>query len=388
MGSDSLLESDKVYGVAELTLLVKGLLEEYFGSVWVEGEISNYKHHSSGHRYFSLKDESASLRCVMWRTTARRLRFEPADGQRVRAFGSMTVYPPQGSYQLVVSQLVDAGIGPLEIAFQKLKEKLLKEGLFDVERKRPLPVYPATVGVVTSPTGAAVVDITETIAQRFPGMTIILTPVRVQGEGAAEQIVAAIGALNRRDDIDVLIVGRGGGSLEHEVDFTIADGVADFRAPTPTAAAERITDGWVRVRHELPQIMTRLDRAVRAGIGRHRQQWERLQNSHALRRPADLMHLWSQRLDDTTERLERAAKLRADYLSQRVESMSGRLNALAPKAVLQRGYSITRILGESNALRDVSGLAAGMTLETTLSAGRLVSELTEATETRKSDNPE
>jgi exodeoxyribonuclease VII large subunit len=399
-----LADPDKVYGVSEITALIKGLLEDAFDTVWVEGEISNYKHHSSGHRYFSLKDERASIRCVMWRTTAQRsLKFAPADGQRVRALGALSVYPPHGSYQLVVNRLVDAGIGPLEIAFQKLKEKLLKEGLFDEDRKRPLPEFPSTVGVVTSPTGAAFVDITRTIAQRFPGMQVVLAPARVQGEGAAEEIVAAIRALNRRSDIDVIIAGRGGGSLEdlwpfneeivarvlaasriptiaavgHEVDFTIADFVADYRAPTPTGAAERITDGWVQARHQLPQVLGRLHRAITGTLTYRRQQWERLQSSHALRRPADLLHLWSQRLDETSERMTRAISQRTKSETQHLQSAAGRLEALAPKAVLKRGYSITRIRGEKEALRSPEGLSSGQHIETTLSDGRIISEVTE-----------
>ncbi len=393
-------DTDKVYGVGELTMLVKGLIEESFEGVWVQGELSNYKHHSSGHRYFSLKDESATLRCVMWRTTAARLRMQLADGQRVRAYGSLSVYPPQGSYQLIVTQMVDAGIGPLEIAFQKLKEKLLKEGLFETDRKRPLPSYPSTVGVVTSATGAAFVDITETIMQRYPGMRIILAPARVQGEGAATEIVGAIKALNRRDDIDVIIAGRGGGSLEdlwpfneeivaraiadsripvvsavgHEVDFTIADLVADYRAPTPTGAAERITDGWVQVRHQFPQLVDRLWRAIDGRMTWRRQQWERMRSSHALRRPADLLTVWAQRLDETTDRLDRAVNQHRASLVQRFTSLAGHLNALGPESVLKRGYSITRILGDKTALRDPQGVKPGTKLETTLGTGRLISE--------------
>lgn len=393
-------DPDKVYGVGELTMLVKGLIEESFEGVWVEGELSNYKHHSSGHRYFSLKDESATLRCVMWRSTAARLRMQLADGQRLRAFGSLSVYPPQGSYQLVVTQLVDAGIGPLEIAFQKLKEKLLKEGLFDADRKRPLPEFPTTVGVVTSATGAAFVDITETIMQRYPGLRIVLAPARVQGEGAAEQIVAALGALNSRDDIDVIIAGRGGGSLEdlwpfneeivaraiaasripvvsavgHEVDFTIADLVADYRAPTPTGAAERITDGWVQARHQFPILANRLIRAIDGRLTWRRQQWERLRNSHALRKPADLLAVWVQRLDETTDRFDRAITQNRNYLAQRLKAVTGHLNALAPEAVLKRGYSITRVAGDKTAIRDPMGIKPGTKLETTLSAGRLLSK--------------
>ena len=403
--SADMLTPDKVFTISEITGIIKDVLESSFPEIWVEGEVSNYKHHTSGHRYFSLKDESATLRCVMWRTTARGLRFEPDNGKRVRAFGSLNVYPPQGSYQLVCAQLVDAGIGPLEIAFQKIKEKLLREGLFDVDRKQPLPEYPATVGIVTSPTGAAIADMTRTIAQRFRGIQIVLAPARVQGEGAAEEIAAAIAVFNRRDDIDVLIVGRGGGSLEdlwpfneeivaraiadsripvvsavgHEVDFTIADMVADFRAPTPTGAAERITDGWVRARHEFGPLVNRLARGVAGLVLSYRQQWERLHRSHALRRPADLFQIWSQRLDDTTERMARAVLQANATRRSALDATLGKLGALSPDGVLQRGYSITRLAGSRDALRGVKQLKRGQQIETTLAEGRIVSAVSETT---------
>ncbi|MBI5868856.1 MAG: exodeoxyribonuclease VII large subunit [candidate division Zixibacteria bacterium] len=399
----NLLNSDKVYSIGELTGLIKDVLESAFAGVWVEGEISNYKLASSGHRYFSLKDASASLRCAMWRGAGRGrvLAFEPKDGMRVRAFGSLSVYPPRGDYQLIVSELIEIGVGPLEVAFQKLKEKLLKEGLFAEERKRLLPPFPASVGVVTSPTGAAFVDITRTITQRFPGMRIILAPVRVQGAEAAGEIIAAISAMNRRSDIDVLIVGRGGGSLEdlwpfneeivaraiaasripvvsavgHEVDFTIADFVADFRAPTPTGAAERITDNWVLARTAVPQTMARLRRAVVNRANWYRQQWSKLHGSHALRRPADLLHLWTQRLDETNERLSRGTQQRLQKSRHDIDAISGKLMALSPEAVLRRGYSITRLVGGSRTLRDATLVTPGSRLDTTLASGHIISEV-------------
>ncbi|GAB4318326.1 MAG: exodeoxyribonuclease VII large subunit [Candidatus Zixiibacteriota bacterium] len=398
------LDAEKVFSISEITQLIKATLEDSFIDIWVEGEISNYTRAASGHRYFSLKDDTATLRAVMWRGTAAGLKFELESGKRVRAFGSLSVYAPRGEYQLICRQIVDAGIGPLEIAFQKIKEKLMREGLFDTARKRPLPEYPATVGIVTSPTGAAIRDITSTIVARFPAMQMILAPVRVQGEGAKEEIAAAIAAFNRRPDIDVLIVGRGGGSLEdlwafneevvaraiyesripvvsavgHEVDFTIADMVADFRAPTPTAAAERITDNWVRARHEFALLVNRLTRGAFGLIEAYRERWERLYRSHALRKPADLFHTWSQRLDETTARLLRSARQLTTTRQVALAATVGKLEALSPKAVLNRGYSITRLAGERDALRNTRGLKPGQMIETTLSEGRVVSEISHA----------
>jgi exodeoxyribonuclease VII large subunit len=399
-------DPERVYAIGEITDLVKGTLEESIGTVWVEGELSNYKHHSSGHRYFSLKDESASLRGVMWRQVGRALGFEPADGMRVRAYGKITVYPPQGTYQLVVSRLEAIGVGPLEVAFRKLKEKLQAEGLFDEEFKRPLPEFPEVVGVVTSATGAAFADITETIRAQFRGMKIVLCPARVQGQGAANEIADAIATLNRREDVAVIIAGRGGGSLEdlwpfneevtaraifdsripiisavgHEVDFTIADGVADYRAATPTSAARAVTEGWARATEELPVLSDRLQRAVTGQCAQYRLHLDRLRQSHALRRPADLVGVWSQRLDDTSDRAQRALVQSLRRTGERLQARTDALRALSPEAVLERGYSITRLKGQTKTLRDASALQSGSVLETRLARGTVISEVRDTEE--------
>jgi exodeoxyribonuclease VII large subunit len=293
--------------------------------------------------------------------------------------------------------LIGVGIGPLEVAFQKMKEKLLKEGLFAQEHKRPIPQFPERIGVVTSPTGAVIQDIRRTIASRYPGIEIVLHPATVQGEGAKEDIVAGITELNARDDIDVLIVGRGGGSLEdlwafneeavaraiydsripvisavgHEVDITIADFVADLRAATPTMAAQVVTEGWVRVRGELPILANRFDRAMQQFLNTRLQRLERLRMSHALRRPADLFQQWSQRVDETVERMLRAMNQELRHDAQRVQAIGDRLLALSPEHVLQRGYSITRRVGEGKALRDADATKGGDKLETKLAKGTI-----------------
>lgn len=391
-------QADRVYSVTEINNLVKQILEDTVDRVWVEGEISKHTLATSGHRYLTIKDEGAVLDCAIWKNTVR-LDFKPELGVRVRAYGHLSVYPPRGSYQLIITQLVGVGIGPLEVAFQKMKEKLLKEGLFDQDHKRPIPQFPERIGVVTSPTGAVIQDIRRTIASRHPGVEIVLHPAKVQGEGAREDIVAGIEALNERDDIDVLIVGRGGGSLEdlwafneevvaraiydsripvisavgHEVDVTIADFVADVRAATPTMAAQMVTEGWVRVKGELPILAKRFERAMQQFMNAKSQRLERLRMSHALRRPADLFLQWSQRVDETVERMHRAIQQELRHDSQRVLGISDRLLALSPENVLQRGYSITRKVGDPKALRDAAKVTSGEKLETRLANGTIIS---------------
>jgi exodeoxyribonuclease VII large subunit len=396
-------QPDRVYTVTEINQLVRQILEDTVGTVWVEGEISNFVQASSGHRYFSLKDEGASLKCAMWKGTGR-LDFKPADGLRIRAYGRMSTYPPRGDYQLIVTQMLAIGIGPLEVAFQKLKDRLLREGLFAEERKRPLPRFPESVGIVTSPTGAAIEDMRRTVAARHPALRLVLHPARVQGEGAAEEIVAGIESLNARPDIDVIIVGRGGGSLEdlwpfneeivaraifesrlpiisavgHEVDFTITDFVADLRAATPTAAAQLVTEDWVLVREQMPHLRERLMRAVTSLLQEKSQHTERLRQSHALRRPADLFLQWMQRVDEMGLRLTRGIQQEERRQTQRLEALSGRLTALSPEHVLQRGYSITRRVGDPKALREAAGAKPGDQLETRLAAGVIISRTEES----------
>ena len=255
-----------VFTVSELNNAARDLLEHSFGLLWVEGEISQYTHHSSGHRYFTLKDGTSQLSAVMFKWQAAKLSFEPEQGMQALVYGHVSVYERAGRYQFYATQIKPSGVGELALAFEQLKNRLETEGLFAADRKRPLPAYPQKVGVVTSPTGAAIRDIVQVLARRAPGLQIVLSPARVQGEGAAAEIAKAIADLNQLDDIDILIVGRGGGAPEdlwpfndeavaraiyqsakpvisavgHEIDYTIADYVADYRAPTPSAAAELV----------------------------------------------------------------------------------------------------------------------------------------------------
>jgi len=378
---------EKVWSVGALTLRIKEVLEKGFPPLWVEGEISNFTHHSSGHMYFSLKDDRAQLRAVFFRGQNRHLRFRPEDGLQVRAFGEITVYERSGQYQILVRRLLPVGTGELELAFRQLKERLEKEGLFRRERKKPLPLFPRRIGVITSPTGAAIHDIIRVLEERFP-VELLLYPVRVQGEGAAEEIARAVARMNQAGGVDLLIVGRGGGSLEdlwafneevvaraiaasdlpvvsavgHEVDVTISDLVADLRAATPSAAAELVTPE----REEMEVLFERQRRTIAARTEAVLRLWRerllRFRESRALARPEAIVREEAQRTDDLARRLSLAFRHRGERLSETVRALSGSLRALDPLAVLERGYCVCRVGGEGPALTDASGVEPGVLL--------------------------
>src|SRR3989440_9776477 len=322
-----------VLTVSALTIELRAVLEERFPAVWVEGEISNFRLYGSGHAYFTLKDAASHIRAVLFRNRGRRIKFEPADGLHVMAFGSIEVYPQRGEYQLVIELLEPKGLGALQLAFEQLKARLQAEGLFDEARKRPLPRFPKTIGIVTSPSGAAIRDMLRVIGRRFGELHILLAPSRVQGDGAAEEIAQGIRDLNAMGGVDVIIVGRGGGSLEdlwafneeavaraivaskvpvisavgHEVDFTIADFVADLRAPTPSAAAELVVREKQAVVDALDDLRERLERA-------------------ATRPLSDL----ERRVDDARSRLDHAGRVAHDRVAHRIALLTARLKAASP----------------------------------------------------------
>ncbi len=361
-------EPSRVVSVSDITRLIKQSLEQRFTRVWVQGEISNFKRHTSGHFYFTLKDEGAQISATMWRSRAANLLFAPEDGMKVIARGGITVYPPRGNYQIDVEQLTPVGIGELQIAFERLKRKLAAEGLFDESRKRPLPKFPERIGVITSETGAALQDIRTVLARRFSGVELLLLPVRVQGAGAADEIAQALRDMNRYGSVDVIIVGRGGGSLEdlwsfneevvaraiaashipvvsavgHEIDFTIADFVADLRAPTPSAAAEMVVPDGA----ELLELIRNYEYTMRQEalqlIDGHRERVQSLLSSYAFNRPKDIVREYVQRLDE----LVRVQEMRAHHLYERTqhthESLHKRLAGLSPQGTLRRGYAIVR----------------------------------------------
>lgn len=319
------MSDERILSVKELTRYIKAKLEndDVLQDVWVRGEISNFTHHSSGHMYFTLKDEASRVKSIMFATHNQRLPFIPREGTKVIARGSISIYERDGAYQFYVTQMQPDGIGSLYLAYEQLKKKLEEEGLFDAQRKRPIPRFPRAIGVITSPTGAAVRDIVITLQRRFPAVPVLLCPVLVQGAQAAPSIVRAIRTMNERGEVDVLIVGRGGGSLEelwafneeavaraihasaipvisavgHETDFTIADFVADLRAATPTAAAELAVPHAAELRQQLAQLAVRSRRGLLKLAERRREQLARLMRSPALAQPRRLLQQPAQRLD-------------------------------------------------------------------------------------------
>lgn len=325
-----LFPEKRILTVSQLTSLIRGVLEENFEHVWVEGEVSNLAMPASGHLYFTLKDAGAQIRCVMFRASARALKFRPRDGMGLIVRGRITVYEQRGDYQFLVEYLEPRGVGALQLAFIQLKEKLAREGLFADEYKKPIPSLPQRIGVVTSATGAAVHDILNVLNRRFANVEVLLRPVKVQGEGAADEIAEAICDLNRYGDVDVMIVGRGGGSLEdlwafneekvaraihrsripvisavgHEIDFTIADFVADLRAPTPSAAAELVVKSKEEFVSRVEFLRHRLVQSMRSMLAEAGGEVEAF--SRALRDPTTLLGHLSQRMDDLSVRLERA----------------------------------------------------------------------------------
>jgi exodeoxyribonuclease VII large subunit len=426
--------------VSELTARIKRLLEPRFGEVWVEGELSNFKPYASGHCYFTLKDADAQLSCVLWRTAVSRLKFRPQDGAKVLARGRLSVYEPRGNYQLVVDRLEPTGIGALAAAFEALKEKLAREGLFEAARKKPLPSLPQRIGLVTSLHGAAIRDLLKVILARWPRMTLILAPVRVQGEGAAQEIAQAIAELNRLQAVDVMIVGRGGGSMEdlwafneevvaraiaasripvisaigHEIDFTIADFVADLRAATPSHAGELVVPVLADLEAHLRRLQQELPAGLLTRLRLARARLNTLSRSWSLRDPRQRVEHARQGLDELQERMDLALQQRLhlarvrlqhlerswqhllpqrrtsemrerlDALQQRatqagvrrirearelLAGFAGRLEGLSPLKVLERGYSVT-LNAAGKGIRSLDEVELGTEIRTRLRQGQ------------------
>ncbi|MFH1851200.1 MAG: exodeoxyribonuclease VII large subunit [Candidatus Neomarinimicrobiota bacterium] len=388
--------------VSDLTRLIKDTLEGQFPSVWVSGEISNFIHHRSGHMYFTLKDDRSEIKAVMFKGNNLYLRFRPDSGLQVLVQGRISVFETRGYYQIIINRMEPAGIGTLYLAYEALKKRLAAEGLFDPERKRPLPPYPKTIGVITSPTGAAIRDIIQVLQRRAPYLRIILRPALVQGDDAAADIVAALGEFADYGQVDVLIVGRGGGSLEdlwpfneealaralaacplpvisavgHETDITIADLVADQRAATPSAAAELAAPAGREIAAELGHYSEVIGKNMQRIVENRFQAVDQLTARYGFRQPQQLLNYSRQRLAPVQRRLWQAPAGYLKLLNNRLDGLQHRLAALNPDNVLQRGYALARRRYDGKVLRAAGDLQIGEAFDLQLARGRIEAEKT------------
>ncbi len=395
----------KIFKVSEINRQVRLCLESAYPSLWIEGEISNFKFHNSGHIYLTLKDEKSQMPSVFFSRHNHGLRFELKDGLQVLAFGRLSIYEPRGQYQFYIERIEPKGIGALQLAFLQLKEKLEREGLFDPAHKKPISKFPCVVGVITSPTGAAIRDILNILNRRFSGTAVLLYPVPVQGAGAAGQIAKAIDEMNEFGEADVMIVGRGGGSLEdlwafneevvaravyasripiisavgHEIDWTICDWVADLRAPTPSAAAELVVQNREELEKRLRDFEARVRNSASKILQRKRDELENLRESYAFKQPLNLIQQYSQRADELLRQLGNYSRSLALHKAQAFKFLAGRLDALSPLAILKRGYSISFFEGEIP-LKDARSLKTGDLIRTKLWRGTIHSKITKVEE--------
>jgi len=427
LSADFFPKTSKIFTVSELTRSIRGTLETRFGTVWVQGEISNYKLHPSGHQYFTLKDQRAQISCVIWRDTIAPPRRALADGTQVQVYGTVTVYETRGQYQLSVQILQPRGVGLLQAKFEALKRKLQSEGLFAPERKRPLPKFPRRVGIVTSPSGAAIRDMLNVLRRRAPWLQILINPVRVQGTGAAHEIAVAIRELAMPNEaftpLDLIVVTRGGGSIEdlcefneeivaraifnstvptvsavvHEIDFTICDFVADLRVPTPSAAAELIVPDVIDLQRQIErcsrtlgrQLLNRL-RDAQQGLDHSRETLQRclahkidgykrglLHMTRALqaRSPARELMMRRNRFADLQRRLVACPGRLLENAKQRFQRIEGILRVLGPDATLRRGYSIT-MNERGKIIRTIAEVRPKMKIRTRVGDGEFGSEIT------------
>ncbi|KPK38464.1 MAG: hypothetical protein AMJ78_09945 [Omnitrophica WOR_2 bacterium SM23_29] len=392
-----------IYSVTQLTREIKVILESSFPGVWVEGEISNYNLHSSGHIYFDLKDAESVLHCAFFRNANQNIKFELKDGLKVICFGRIGVYDKRGTYQLYIDKVEPKGVGELQLAFEQLKARLQKEGLFDPAHKVPIPILPSRIGIVTSPTGAVIRDMLHILRRRFKDLEILIYPVKVQGEGAAQEIATAVTGFNRLKNVDVLILARGGGSLEdlwafneevvaraiydseipvisavgHEVDYTISDFVADLRAPTPSVAAEMVVAKKEEFIERIGGFLIRLKSSLDGAVSILENRLQDLLKSPAFKYPFEKIELYGQRLDDLIKAANRNISHMVEIKSEKFNTTIGKLEALSPLSILSRGYSITLHLPSRDVLRDTKGLKRGDKIETRLAEGKFISEVKE-----------
>jgi len=393
----------KVFTVSQLTSQIKEILEGTFVGIWVEGEISNLRQPSSGHMYFTLKDEVTQISAVMFRSLNRDLRFSPKDGLAVIVYGRVSVYERRGEYQITVEYMEPKGIGALQLAYEQLKERLAQEGLFDPAHKKPIPLLPQRVGVITSATGAAVRDILHVIHRRFANLEVILYPVQVQGETAAGEIAKAIEEMNQWGKIEVLIVGRGGGSIEdlwafneekvaraifasripiisavgHETDYTIADFVADARAPTPSAAAEIVVTSKDQLRQRMDELIGRMLSSMQLRLQRFATSLSHLKGRLQAVTPQGMLKLQRQRLVSLADRLERGSFAILQMKRESLQRAVGKLGALSPLAVLERGFALCMKLPSLQILRDAQEVAIGDDVLVRLCQGKILCQVKE-----------
>lgn len=381
--------------VTQLTQYIKLLLDrdEILSQVCVRGELSNYKAHSSGHQYFTLKDEGAVISCVMFRSDAMRMRFRPESGMKVILYGRVSLFPKSGQYQIYVTAMQPDGVGALAVAFEQLKRRLHEEGLFDPAAKKHLPAYPQRIALVTSPTGAAVRDMIRILGSRWPMAEVLVCPVRVQGDGAAEEIAAMLDYVDKHRLADVIITGRGGGSLEdlwafneeivaraiwrcetpvisavgHEPDVTISDYVADLRAATPSNAAELAVPDCTVLQQTLRQTLLRLEQAERNRISRLSQRLKMLADSRVMKRPDAYLQQQELQLEMLRQRLEHSGADMMNRNMTRFQKTAAKLDALSPLKVLSRGYAM--VTCEDTVVRSVQQVEAGQSLSVSLSDG-------------------
>jgi exodeoxyribonuclease VII large subunit len=388
-----------VLTVTEINRYIKEIISRdlVLSNLWVRGEISNYKYHYSGHMYFTIKDDSSLLKSVMFKTHAANLRFQPENGMKVIIRGYISLYERDGQYQLYAEEMQPDGIGSLHLAFEQLKKKLEQEGLFDAQYKKKLPYLPKTIGVVTSSTGAVIPDILNILNRRFPNVHIKLFPVAVQGESAAKQIAHAVRKLNETLAVEVIIVARGGGSLEelwafneevvarsifessipvisavgHETDYTIADFVADLRAPTPSAAAEIVIPEKDVLEYKLHNMKTRLKHSLIKNLDLQKSRLHRLAGSTAFRQPLDRIYQARVRLDTLHKYLILGMESKKEKEKAKLLTWMGKLDALSPLSILTRGYSAISLKGRETFIKSVEDVQKGDELEVTLSDGKL-----------------
>lgn len=403
----------KIFTVTQLTGYIKGLVESdpVLRQVWVQGEISNFTRHSSGHMYFTVKDDQARLRCVMFRTENRRLQFQPTDGMAVIVSGRMGVYPKNGDYQLYVEQMEAAGVGSLYLAYEELKKRLAGEGLFDPARKKTLPGFPRKIGVITSPTGAAVRDIIRIVRRRCPGVDLLVIPAQVQGDAAPRSLCEALRLASSVPGLDLLIIGRGGGSIEelwafnheevvravadcplpvisavgHETDFTITDLAADLRAPTPSGAAEMAVPELRELRRRLLLMEERLRSAALQMMERKRNLLEITGKHPVLLEPQRWLDLRRQRVDEIWEYLVRTIQNRLEKARADLDRDLATLDALSPLATLRRGYSICRKNVDGSVVRKAGEVSPGEKVRVLLSRGELFCTVEEIGKEEKHD---